>query len=55
MGDEKQCRICWGTAEEDKKAEVEGDEPDINPLITPCKCCGSMKLIHLKCLRNWLN
>ena len=26
----------------------------INPLIKPCKCSGSMKYIHLKCLIQWL-
>ena len=25
-----------------------------NPLITPCKCQGSMKYIHLECLKTWL-
>ena len=26
-----------------------------NPLITPCKCSGSLKFIHLECLRIWLS
>lgn len=39
------CRICL-CEEEDKKA---------NPLITPCKCAGTMKHIHIECLREWLN
>ena len=25
-----------------------------NPLISPCKCAGTMKYIHLECLRHWL-
>lgn len=25
-----------------------------NPLIAPCKCSGTMKYIHIDCLRNWL-
>ena len=25
-----------------------------NPLITPCKCSGSVKYIHLNCLKAWL-
>lgn len=25
-----------------------------NPLINPCKCSGTMKYIHLDCLKNWL-
>lgn len=37
------CRICLS------------DEFDSeNPLITPCKCSGTMKYIHLDCLRDWL-
>lgn len=38
------CRICLG----------EEEEPDSNPLFSPCKCAGSMGLIHLECLREWL-
>lgn len=26
-----------------------------NPLISPCKCAGTMKHIHIDCLREWLN
>ncbi|KAL4439591.1 hypothetical protein ABPG74_003993 [Tetrahymena malaccensis] len=37
------CRICLG----------DNDEPD-NPFITPCKCDGTMKCIHIKCLQQWL-
>ena len=36
------CRIC-----------LEEEEESDNPFITPCKCTGSMKYIHLKCLREW--
>jgi len=50
--DEAVCRICWGTENEDKENAHDGDEP--NPLISPCKCAGTMGLIHLKCLRGWL-
>ncbi|MCQ2820890.1 MAG: FHA domain-containing RING-CH finger protein, partial [archaeon] len=39
------CRICL---------ENEIDEID-DPLIQPCKCSGSLKYIHLQCLRHWLN
>ena len=38
------CRICYGDFSYDE-----------NPLISPCKCKGSMKYIHYKCLKNWLN
>lgn len=39
------CKICL--------SEEEPTEPN-NPLITPCKCGGSMKHIHVNCLREWL-
>ena len=38
------CRICY---------REDSDEKD--PLISPCICKGSMKYIHYKCLKNWLN
>ena len=34
------CRICFSD-------ECEKD----NPLISPCKCSGSMSHVHIKCLR----
>ncbi|SBS81905.1 FHA domain protein, putative [Plasmodium ovale] len=37
------CRICL--------CEYENDN---NPLISPCKCKGSMKYVHLNCLRTWM-
>ncbi|KAF7455903.1 putative zinc finger protein [Cryptosporidium felis] len=44
------CRIC-----------LSGDDDNFNdtnerynPLICPCDCRGSMKYIHLQCLRTWL-
>ena len=40
----KICRICY----------QEEDDILLNPLIRPCKCSGSVKYIHLKCLLNWL-
>ena len=40
----KLCRICYGN-----------DTTIDNPLICPCICKGSMKYIHYKCLKNWLN
>ena len=39
----KICRICY----------QEEDDSLLNPLIKPCKCSGSMKYIHLKCLLFW--
>ena len=40
----KACRIC-----------LDEFDDEFNPFITPCKCSGSMKFIHLKCLRKWLD
>ena len=37
------CRIC-----------LEKNESEDNPLLTPCKCAGTMKFIHLQCLQKWL-
>lgn len=39
------CRICLGEEDPDDK----DDE-----LISPCLCKGTMKYIHLSCLKNWL-
>ena len=40
----KICRICY---------MEESDEA--NPLVQPCICSGSMKYIHLNCLKHWIN
>lgn len=40
---QKICRICY----------LE-DDMDTNPLIQPCQCSGSMKYIHLNCLKQWI-
>lgn len=45
------CRICLGTEEEGTPGE--DGEPD--RLICPCKCAGSMGLIHISCLKEWVN
>jgi hypothetical protein len=37
------CRICLSET-----------VSDTNPLISPCKCAGTMKNIHLECLQEWL-
>ena len=42
--DEQLCRICLG----------EEDDSMLNPLLSPCKCTGSMGLIHVECLKEWL-
>lgn len=38
------CRICF----------CEGSFEGNDPLISPCKCTGSVKYIHLNCFRRWL-
>lgn len=38
------CRICLG----------EEEDPVNDPLFSPCKCAGSMGLIHIECLRAWI-
>lgn len=37
------CRVCL----------QEGSDA-VNPLLAPCNCAGTMKLIHLECLQHWL-
>jgi hypothetical protein len=41
----KCCRICLEEEDDDVK----------NPFITPCKCQGSTKFIHVNCIRSWLD
>lgn len=48
--EEAVCRICLMTESE----TIPEDPNEVNPLISPCKCTGTMKAIHLKCLRGWL-
>lgn len=43
LQDPGQCRICLGEA-----SFID------NPLISPCACDGSLKYVHLMCLREWL-
>ena len=31
---------------------LEEESPD-DPLITPCKCSGTMSYVHLNCLQKW--
>ena len=40
---QKLCRICY---QEEEKSD--------DPLIQPCQCSGSLKYIHLKCLKQWI-
>ena len=41
---QKICRICY----------LNENDSNFNALIKPCKCSGSMKYIHYKCLLHWL-
>lgn len=38
------CKICFGA-----------EETPENPLLSICKCTGSMKFIHYICLKIWLH
>ena len=38
------CRVCYTD-----------DNTEDSPLIQPCRCSGSMKYIHLACLRKWID
>ena len=40
------CRICL------EEEDVHSGE---NPFITPCGCLGSMRQIHVRCVREWLD
>jgi len=42
-GQEFTCRIC-----------LESDYDEKNPFIAPCSCSGSVKHIHLDCLKQWI-
>ena len=42
VGDNPVCYMCFD--EEDSES---------NPLITPCKCIGDTKYVHVDCLRKW--
>lgn len=43
MGFKSSCRICLSDV-----------ECQADPLISPCRCDGTMKFIHLYCLKEWL-
>jgi len=40
--DDRACRICLDTESEED-----------NPLISPCRCSGSMRFVHRACLDEW--
>jgi len=41
---EMACKICL----------YDHSDEDNDPLISPCKCIGSVKYVHLKCVQNWI-
>jgi len=41
-GDRPICYMCF-----------DEEDTDTNPLITPCKCIGDTKYVHVECLRKW--
>lgn len=40
--DDRKCRICF-----------DEEEAEDNPLVSPCKCQGSQRFIHMGCLQKW--
>ena len=44
QNNEKQCRICLSTQDE---------FIELGKLISPCKCKGTMKYVHIECLNRW--
>ncbi len=38
------CRICFSAQQSSE-----------NPLLSACKCTGTMKFMHYFCLKSWLN
>jgi hypothetical protein len=42
--DNRTCRICYGNEE---------DSRELGRLISPCKCTGTAKYVHIMCLQSW--
>jgi hypothetical protein len=42
FGDTPVCYMCF-----------DEEDTETNPLITPCKCSGDTKYVHVECLRKW--
>ncbi|KAG0003411.1 hypothetical protein BGZ65_001730, partial [Modicella reniformis] len=49
--DERCCRICFETEEDDKKNF--GSAAAGNKLISPCGCKGTFRYVHQVCLKRW--
>ena len=41
---ESNCKVC-----------LCNDEAEEDPLISPCNCKGSCRMIHVNCLKTWIN
>eukprot|EP00914_Ancora_sagittata_P020066 GHVO01039783.1.p1 GENE.GHVO01039783.1~~GHVO01039783.1.p1 ORF type:complete len:561 (-),score=66.60 GHVO01039783.1:199-1659(-) len=48
LSSQRCCRICLCEEGDTVRAK------DENPLIAPCSCKGSVRFIHLECLRTWI-
>jgi len=42
IGDNPVCYMCF-----------DEEDTEENPMITPCKCSGDTKFVHVECLRKW--
>lgn len=42
VGDNPVCYMCF-----------DEEDTEENPMITPCKCSGDTKYVHVECLRKW--
>ena len=62
------CRICLETVQptyhlpsenlpgflqSSSRVTYESEDPESGPLISPCKCRGSSRYVHIKCLQEW--
>eukprot|EP00928_Gymnodinium_smaydae_P032717 TRINITY_DN23624_c0_g1_i1.p1 TRINITY_DN23624_c0_g1~~TRINITY_DN23624_c0_g1_i1.p1 ORF type:complete len:434 (+),score=104.66 TRINITY_DN23624_c0_g1_i1:103-1404(+) len=49
MVEEAICRICFAGDDGDG----DGDGAGAGELVSPCRCVGSQKYVHVSCLRKW--
>lgn len=49
------CRICHDGEGANVNGTPSSSSSGREPLIAPCKCTGTVALIHLSCLERWLN
>jgi len=49
MDSPKECRICQSTED-----ELPEEERDVNPMVSPCDCNGSLKYVHKECVIEWM-